>query len=399
MDTITALAELTEASDIHIEPNEEETLIRFRIDGLLRRMSRYPRSHHASLIARIKVLANLRIDERRIPQDGRFSADAGGQLLDFRVSTVPSAWGEKAVLRVLRKEAGFVDLANLGMLETDLEIVRRYLRRPYGMILVCGPTGSGKSTSLYAFLQEIGSERIEVLNISTVEDPIEYAIPCVTQMSIQPEIDFTFAAGLRSLLRQDPDIIMVGEIRDRETADIAVRASLTGRLLLSSLHTNDAVGTVPRLLDMGIESFLVSSTLTLVIAQRLVRKLCTLCRRSYEPTGETLKLVSERFDARATSILARIGVLPQGPDPMRGVRLFRAAGCPQCGHSGYQGRTAVFEILEVDDAFREAIRERRDTLTIRRMAIDRGMKPLAVDGLAKVVLGITDLDEVIRSTV
>jgi type II secretory ATPase GspE/PulE/Tfp pilus assembly ATPase PilB-like protein len=241
------------------------------------------------LLARVKIVSDLKVDQKRLPQDGRFSLTVEGQEINFRVSTVPSLWGEKAVIRVLPKEAHLFDIANVGLLDSDIETVKDYLRRPHGMILVTGPTGAGKTTTLYSFLQQIGSERIDIVNISTIEDPIEYTIPRVTQIQTQPEIDLTFANGLRALLRQDPDILMVGEIRDEETADFAVRAALVGRLLISSLHTNDAPSTIPRLLDMGIEPYLLSSVLALVVAQRLARKLCTYCRESYHPEESVIE--------------------------------------------------------------------------------------------------------------
>ncbi len=390
---------LIEASDIHFEPFDSEVIVRFRVDGLLRTVASIPKTFHAGLIARLKVLSSLRIDEHRLPQDGRFSTAVKGQLADIRLSIVPSFWGEKAVLRVLPKEANFFDLAGLGLLEWDMKLLTQYLQRPYGMMLVCGPTGSGKTTTLYAFLQKIGIERVDVVNISTIEDPIEYTVPRVTQIQIQPDINLTFAVGLRSLLRQDPDIIMVGEIRDNDTADIAARAALIGRLLFSSLHTNDAIGVVPRLLDMGVEPYMVSSTLTLVIAQRLIRKLCMRCRESYQLTPETLELLKAHGDlAEATAILQKVEIVGKGEHPFGDVRFFRAKGCPQCDHTGYQGRTGVFEILEVSDEMRTQISLRKDIVSLKELARAEGMKTLFIDGLAKAVLGITDIDEVLRTT-
>lgn len=397
LDAIVDTAVILDASDIHIEPFEQETIIRLRVDGLLRTVARVPKVFHDSLIARLKVLARLRIDEHRLPQDGRFNVRVQEQAVDIRLSLVPSYWGEKAAMRVLRKEASLFDLASLGLLESDLEIIVRHLKRPFGMILVCGPTGSGKTTTLYAFLQEIGVEKTDVVNISTVEDPIEYTVARVTQIQIHPEINLTFSVGLRALLRQDPDILMVGEIRDGETANTAVRAALIGRLLLSSLHTNSAVGAIPRLLDMGVEPYLVSSTLSLVVAQRLVRKLCVRCRESYAPSNDVLGRLRELPSfAESVASLKRHGLLSDAKDPFKEVRFFQASGCAHCDHTGYQGRTPLFEILEVTDALRPHITARRDAAAITEVARQEGMKTLFADGLAKVAMGVTDLDELMR---
>ena len=270
------------ASDIHIEPYEVETLVRCRIDGVLKEVLSVAPAAHASLVARVKILASMRIDERRVPQDGRLELDLSGLRMDIRVSSIPTARGEKIVLRLLSKEAAFVDLEELGLAASDYDTLRANLLRPFGMILVTGPTGSGKSTSLYAMLTRLGIERQHALNISTIEDPIEYTMPRVSQMAVNTAAGLEFADGLRALLRQDPDVIMVGEIRDRETADIGVRAALVGRLFLSTLHTNDSTGAVARLLDMGIEPFLLASTLVMVLAQRLVRRICMACRESFD---------------------------------------------------------------------------------------------------------------------
>jgi type IV pilus assembly protein PilB len=399
IDAIIDAAVLTETSDIHIEPFENQTIVRFRIDGQLRSMTSIPKVFHLPIIARLKIMSSLRVDDRRHPQDGRMTLQIKGEQVDVRISLVPSMWGEKVVMRVLPKGSLLFDLRSLGFLDYDLNIIQHHLRRTYGMILVCGPTGSGKTSTLYSFLQEIGLERVDSVNISTIEDPIEYTVERVTQIQTQPDIKLTFAEGLRALLRQDPDIIMVGEIRDVETADMAVRASLVGRLVVSSLHTNDALGAVPRLLDMGVESYLVSSTLSLVVAQRLARKLCMHCRESYAPDEATIDRLRKFYDYDyALFVLAKIGVLSNDLDPMRGVRFYRAKGCAQCDHIGYRGRIGIFELLEVSPALRDQVMTHRDSVAMQRIVRSEGMKTLQIDGLAKVILGLSDLDEVMRIT-
>ncbi|MFQ5899416.1 MAG: GspE/PulE family protein [Candidatus Methylomirabilia bacterium] len=390
-------AAVARASDIHIEPYELEVLVRYRIDGVLQEVLSLPRGALESLAARIKILSALRIDERRVPQDGRFEADLGGFKIDLRVSTMPALWGEKIALRVFSKESTVVDLEDLGLSAPDYQVVLRNVLRPFGMVLNTGPTGSGKSTTLYAMLIRLGVERQNVLNISTIEDPVEYSIPRVNQIPVRHGAGVDFATGLRALLRQDPDVIMVGEIRDRETVEIAVRAALVGRLLLSTLHTNDATGAVPRLLDMGVEPFLLASTLSLVVAQRLVRRVCLTCRESASPEPAVMKALQARPDFDDTiRVLQAEGVLGRTADPLSGIRLFRGRGCPQCHGSGFRGRLGVFELFEVNDQIRGMIMERQSASAIRAAAIAAGMKTLFQDGLAKVVLGETTLEEVFR---
>jgi type IV pilus assembly protein PilB len=394
---ILAYAAVARASDIHIEPYELETLVRCRIDGTLREVLSLPPSTLPSLVARIKILAGMRIDERRAPQDGRFEADLSGFKVALRVSSLPTLWGEKLVLRVLNPETVLLDLEDLGLTPADYTIVLRNILRPFGMVLVTGPTGSGKSTSLYAMLNRLGIERQNVVNISTVEDPVEYTLPRVNQVSVNPAAGVEFATGLRALLRQDPDIIMVGEIRDRETAEIAVRSALVGRLLISTLHANDATGAVPRLLDMGIEPFLVASTLSLVLAQRLVRRLCVACRESVTPPPTVRAVLQARPDFEP--MMARLradGVLEREAPGLDGIRLFQGKGCRQCGGSGFRGRIGVFEVFEPDDAIQLMIMERRPGSDIRAAAIEKGMKTMFLDGLAKVLLGETTFEEVMR---
>jgi type IV pilus assembly protein PilB len=394
---ILAYAAVARASDIHIEPYELEILVRCRIDGTLREVLSLPPAILTALVARIKVLSGMRIDERRAPQDGRFEVDLGGFPLTLRVSTLPTLWGEKIVLRVLNRESILLDLEDLGLTPSDYAVVLRNILRPFGMALVTGPTGSGKSTSLYAMLLRLGIERQNVVNISTIEDPVEYTLPRINQVTVNPTAGVEFAGGLRALLRQDPDIIMVGEIRDRETAEIAIRSALVGRLLISTLHTNDATGAVPRLLDMGIEPFLVASTLSLVMAQRLVRRLCVACRESVTvptPVRAALQARSD-FDWIMTR-LRNDGVLDREAQGLEGVRLFQGKGCRQCNNTGFRGRVGVFEVFEPDDSIRMMVMERRSGADIRAAAIERGMKPMFVDGLAKVLLGETTFDEVVR---
>ncbi len=387
---------LLEASDVHLEPFETEFLVRFRVDGTLRTIASLPTQLHSGLTTALKIAGQLKIDQKRLPQDGRFSSSIKGQEVNVRMSTVPSLWGEKIVLRMLPKEAHQLDLNGLGLSEADLTVIRSYIMRPYGLILVCGPTGSGKSSSLYACLQEIGRDRVDVVNISTIEDPIEYTIPRVTQIQTQPEIDLTFANGLRALLRQDPDIIMVGEIRDQETAEFSIRASLVGRLVLSSIHTNDAVGAIPRLLDMGMEPYLVSSTLCLVVAQRLARKLCTACRESYKPTADVLsELQTNHKLSDVLKGLEKQGVITNAKRTEE-LRFYKSVGCNQCSNTGYRGRMGVFELLEITDPLRVNINNREDTATLKATALKQGMKSMFQDGMSKVLLGHIDLPELLR---
>lgn len=397
LNRILEYAAVSRASDIHIEPYEFEVLVRCRVDGVLHEILSLPASALSSLVARVKVLSGMRIDERRAPQDGRFEADLGGLKLDLRSSTLPTHWGEKVVLRVLAKENVQPDLEDLGFSASGYEIVLRNVFRPFGMVLVTGPTGSGKSSSLYAMLLRIGAERQNVVNISTIEDPVEYTFPRINQTAVNAAAGVEFSTGLRALLRQDPDVIMVGEIRDRETVEIAVRAALVGRLLLSTLHTNDATGAVPRLLDMGVEPFLIASTLNLVVGQRLVRRICVDCRESVVADSAVLEVLRRRPDFEQTiAVLQKDGALGQEKDPLAGISVFRGKGCPQCGGRGFRGRIGIFEVFEIDDRIRTMIMERRDGPAIREAAIAGGMKTMFQDGLAKVFLGETSIEEVFR---
>ena len=365
------------ASDVHIEAFEGRSVVRFRRDGMLRDVIEPPQVVHGVIVSRIKIMARLDIAEKRQPQDGRIALRLAGRSVDVRVSILPTAHGERVVLRLLDKQAGRLDLTGLGMADTMLGVLRELLKQPHGIILVTGPTGSGKTTTLYAALGQLDSKRT---NIVTVEDPIEYDLDGVGQTQVNPRIELTFARALRAILRQDPDVVMIGEIRDLETAQIAVQASLTGHLVLATLHTNDAAGAVVRLVDMGIEPFLVASSLLGVLAERLVRKLCPVCRRPHEPDR------------------AERGLLENGNEGGGGsdVALFTASGCEACAMTGYQGRTGIFELLLIDDESRHLIHDRASEADLREHARRGGMKGLREDGLRWVRSGETSLEEVLR---
>jgi general secretion pathway protein E len=367
------------ASDIHIEPFERELKVRYRIDGLLYNTLTPPRRLQAAISSRIKVMANLNIAERRLPQDGRIRIRVGEKDVDIRVSVVPTAYGERIVLRLLDKTSVLLGLEEIGMAEEAYGRYSRLIKRSNGIILVTGPTGSGKTTTLYATLNKINAPE---LNIITIEDPIEYQLGGIGQIQVNPRIDLTFANGLRSILRQDPDIIMVGEIRDRETAEIAIQASLTGHLVFSTLHTNDAAGAVTRLLDMGVEAFLVSSSVIAIIAQRLVRVICRECREPYRPE---LSLVKE------------IGLDRSNEAPFDGF-FYRGKGCSACFQTGYRGRSGIYELLVIDDNIRGLIMSGADSNVIKRKAIEQEMTTLLRDGVKKIVKGVTTVDEILRVT-
>jgi general secretion pathway protein E len=367
------------ASDIHIEPFERELKVRYRIDGLLYNTLTPPRRLQAAISSRIKVMANLNIAERRLPQDGRIRIRVGEKDVDIRVSVVPIAYGERIVLRLLDKTSVLLGLEEIGMEAATYGKYSRLIKRSNGIILVTGPTGSGKTTTLYGTLNKINAPE---LNIITIEDPIEYQLSGIGQIQVNPRIDLTFANGLRSILRQDPDIIMVGEIRDRETAEIAIQASLTGHLVFSTLHTNDAAGAVTRLLDMGVEAFLVSSSVIAIIAQRLVRVICRECREAYRPD---LSLVKE------------LGLDRSSEAAFDGF-FYRGKGCTACLQTGYRGRSGIYELLVIDDNIRGLVMSGADSNVIRRKAIEQGMTTLFRDGVDKIVKGITTVDEVLRVT-
>ena len=363
------------ASDIHIEPHGNELVVRLRVDGLLREEQRLPKWTQSAIVSRLKVLSNLDIAEKRMPQDGRLVADIGGRRIDMRVSTLPLTGGEKIVMRVVDSRRGRVELEDLGMSDLDLGRLKRFLARPQGIVLVTGPTGSGKTTLLYSALQSIQSV---TRNITTVEDPVEYQIPGVNQVHVDEKAKKTFANSLRAILRQDPDVIMIGEIRDHETAQIAFRASVTGHLVLSTVHTNDAAGAVTRLIDLGLEPFMVASSLVGVVSIRLVRTICPRCKESYEVE---------------TASFSRLGRALHGEGHST---LYRGAGCTHCRQSGYTGRTGIFEVLEMDDAMRSMVVRGAAESEIRKLAVHNGMHPIGEDGLGKVLKGVTTLDEVAR---
>ena len=365
------------ASDIHIEPFEREIRVRFRIDDVLYEpMKPLPRTLQASIASRIKIMGNLDIAEKRLPQDGRIKLKIAGRGYDVRLSTVPVAYGERLVMRLLPDSQELVDLEKLGMNEQQLASLDRVIFRPNGIFLVTGPTGSGKTTTLHACLAKVnGPEK----NIITVEDPVEITQPGIGQIEVNPKINLTFAAGLRAILRQDPNVVLVGEIRDKETADIAIQASLTGHLVMSTLHTNDAASAITRLVDMGVEPFLVGSSLVAVLAQRLVRVLCESCKTAYEATDDELR---------------EIGVRPPG----RPVTVYRGEGCSQCAFTGYRGRVGIYEMMVVDDDIRGLITRNIDAKTIKKSAIGKGMGTLRADGARKVLAGVTSVAEVLRAT-
>jgi len=362
------------ASDIHVEPHEKELRVRYRVDGVLHDASSPPRHLHAAIISRIKILAEMDIAERRLPQDGRVRLKIGGRNIDLRVSTIPTLHGESVVIRLLDRAAGMIPLTDLGMRQDTFDAFRRLIARPHGIILATGPTGSGKSTTLHAALHVVYSPEKKVI---TIEEPVEYELAGANQINVRPEIGLTFASGLRHIVRQDPDIIMVGEIRDRETADIAIHAALTGHLVFSTVHTNDAPGAVTRLLDMGIEAYLVASSLIGVIAQRLVRTLCPGCKTPFTPSPEDLReigLTSEQAGA---------------------VTLYRAGQCDLC-LGGYLGRTGAFELLPVDDEVRRQVIDKTPSGVVKQRAVDKGMRTLLADGRQKVLEGRTTIEELVR---
>jgi type IV pilus assembly protein PilB len=384
--TILEEAVLKKASDIHIEPTKENLRVRFRIDGILKTVLILPLELRPSIVARIKILANLKIDETRLPQGGRFSKEVGERKVDFRVSTIPTILGEKVALRVLDPLIGLRSYQQLGLTTRNLEIVKEMIKRPHGLILVVGPTGSGKTTTLYAFLQELNKES---LNIVTIEDPIEYFIDGINQSQVQPEINYTFATALREVLRQTPDVIMVGEIRDKETASLAVHASLTGHIVLSTLHTNNAIGVIPRLIDMGVEPFLIPSTLSLVIAQRLIRVLCPHCKKKTKPNPSVKDFILRQINSLPDEIKKEIKIPTE-------FEIFVPLGCKKCEFSGYLGRTGVFEVLKMTDSLAAVITEKPTPEKLEVEAKRQNMITMLQDGILKVLNGTTSIEEILR---
>ncbi len=361
------------ASDIHVEPEEDRLNIRYRIDGVLHEITNTGRHLHMAVVSRIKILSSLDIAERRLPQDGRFSLQFQNRRVDLRVSCFPTMYGEKVVLRLLEKGSMSYKLENLGLDNDSLKVFRKHIHRPYGMILLTGPTGSGKTTTLYSALMEVKSPKVNVL---TVEDPVEYSLSGVFQMQVNPKINLTFATGLRSILRQDPDIIMVGEIRDLETAKMAIRAALTGHLVFYTLHTNDAISTINRLVDMGIEPYLICSILSLAAAQRLVRRICPSCKEAYVPTEEEIDFL--------------------GIPTKKGIKLYRGKGCDKCHFTGYFGRISIVEMFEITEEIKHIILSGKIGEEIRRHAVKDGMQSIRDNGMQKVLQGITTIDDVMR---
>jgi type IV pilus assembly protein PilB len=398
VDTLVKHAILQSASDIHIEPDEKEVRVRYRIDGILHEAMTLPRQVRDGIIARIKVLSNLKLDEHRVPQDGRFKIEKEGTKISFRVSILPIFDGEKIVMRLLDESSKGLTLEGMGLVGRDLEIIHREITRPNGMILVTGPTGSGKTTTLYTIMDILNTPGV---NISTVEDPVEYRMPRVNQTQIHPKVGLTFAAGLRALLRQDPDIIMVGEIRDNETMEMAIHAAMTGHLVLSTLHTNSAAGTLPRLLDMGAEPFLVASTVNVIIAQRLVRKLCPDCRKEYQISDSELKIFKDSYDMDKIMETLKNGEFTK--DKMKSkkswsdLKFYKPIGCEQC-NEGYKGRSGIFEVLELDDELKRMVSKRLSAEEINSKALEKGMISMIEDGFIKAIQGITSLEEILRVT-
>ncbi len=363
------------ASDIHIEPEEETLKTRLRVDGMMHEIDSPPKHLQSAIISRIKIMANLDIAERRIPQDGRFTMKMEGKQIDVRVSSVPTIYGENVVMRLLDASSALLTLEQLGFSKQMLEKYGKLIIRPHGIILVTGPTGSGKTTTLYASLDKINTTE---KNIITIEDPVEYKLPGVRQIQVDTKVDLTFANGLRSILRQDPNIIMVGEIRDLETAQIAIQAALTGHLVFSTLHTNDAPGAITRMIDMGVEPFLVSSSVIGILAQRLVRKICEGCKEKHIPTKEELKDIGLRPDDK--------------------IAFYKGKGCPRCMNTGYKGRVSIYELMLSDDNIRNAIVAKSQADEIRKFARSAGMTALMEDGIEKVKAGVTTVEEVLRVT-
>jgi type IV pilus assembly protein PilB len=367
------------ASDIHIEPGEREVHVRYRIDGVLHQMQSAPKAIQAGVISRLKIMSEIDIAERRKPQDGRMSVTHGGRKIDLRVATLPTVWGEKVVMRILDTSSTTVSMENLALLPRNAAAYKSSYTKPYGMILVTGPTGSGKSTTLYTTLGTVARPEI---NVITVEDPVEYRMPGINQVQVNIKAGLTFASALRSILRSDPDVVLIGEIRDHETAQIAIEASLTGHLVLSTLHTNDAPSAITRLTEMGIEPFLVGSAIDCVVAQRLARRLCDRCKAPYEHDIEQLTALRFAFD-------------PNRPVPT----LYRPVGCPNCSNTGYRGRIALHEVMLVTEQIERLAVQRASSVEIGKVAMEQGLIPLRWDGWAKVQMGLTSIEEIMRVVV
>ncbi len=380
--TILEFATKSRASDIHIEPEENRTKVRYRIDGILHEKLSLPKIIHNALISRIKILSEMKIDEKRIPQDGRFNFKLNNEEVDLRVSTLPTVNGEKVVIRLLKKTGGIPTLNELGLRGTQLKDLEESIIKPHGIILITGPTGSGKTTTLYSILSKLNKPSV---NIMTLEDPVEYQIPGINQVQINPQAGLTFATGLRSFLRQDPNIILVGEIRDKETTQLAIQAALTGHLVFSTLHTNDAATAIPRLIDLGAEKFLISSVLTCVVAQRIVRRICPYCKITYQPekvVEENIKTVLDYYYPKIFSD--------------KPLMLTKGLGCTECNNTGYLGRIAIFEVLKISSSINRLILQQASAKDIEEMAKKEGLITMKQDGYLKVLDGITTIEEVLR---
>ncbi|MDO8592158.1 MAG: GspE/PulE family protein [bacterium] len=396
VDTLLEYAIFEGASDIHIEPEEKDILARYRVDGILRTVMTLPKNVQPGIIARIKILANLKVDEHRLPQDGRFKINAKDYKVSFRVSIIPTFDGEKIVMRLLNEKAQVLTLEQLGFQPSALNTIKRNISKPHGMTLVTGPTGSGKTTTLYTIVNILNTPEV---NILTIEDPIEYRMPHINQSQVNPKIGYTFASGLRAFLRQDPNIIMVGEIRDQETAEIAIHAAMTGHLVLSTLHTNDAVTTLPRLSDMGVPSFLVASTTNLIVAQRLVRKICPNCIQSYKLDKPVIVELKQQLDME--NIMQTLEKKKIIADAKRGIEtllFYRGKGCKQCSNTGYKGRIGIYEALEVTDEMSELILKKASPSELIKQTERQDMLTMVEDGFIKAKNGITTIEEIMRVT-
>lgn len=378
--TILDYAMNSRASDVHIEPQEERLRVRYRIDGILYDRLTLPKGVQDAVISRIKILAELKIDEHRSPQDGRFNFKAGDEEVDLRVSILPTVFGEKIVMRLLRKSGKIPTLPELGLVGTALKMLETSILRPHGIIIVCGPTGSGKTTTLYAVLSRLNTARVNILSL---EDPVEYQITGVNQVQINPAVGLTFSSGLRAFLRQDPNIILVGEIRDKETTDLAIQAALTGHLVFSTLHTSNAAGVLPRMIDLGAESFLLASTMNALVGQRIARKICEQCKEAYPAPSSIIE-----------EMKLNLGPLFPTKDPSP--KLYRGKGCSECGSSGYLGRVGIFEVMQISAKIARLVLEHPDMASIEKQAVAEGMITMKQDGYLKVLQGITSIEEVLR---
>ncbi len=383
VNTLLEFAVKSRASDIHIEPEESKTRVRYRIDGILHEKLALPKSIHEALASRIKILSEMKIDEKRIPQDGRFSFKLGEEEVDLRVSTLPTVHGEKIVMRLLKKTGGLPSLNELGLSGPQLKDLEEAISKPYGIILVTGPTGSGKTTTLYSVLTGLNKPSV---NIVTLEDPVEYQIVGINQVQINPQAGLTFATGLRSFLRQDPNIILVGEIRDRETTSLAIQAALTGHLVFSTLHTNDSATSIPRLIDLGGEPFLIASVLNAALAQRIVRRICEYCKTEYEPLPEVQKNIRDVLG----------DLIPQKFQADGSIKVSKGEGCNECGNTGYRGRIAIFEVLKISSTITKMILQEASAKDIEIQAKKEGLINMKQDGYLKVLQGVTTIEEVLR---